>query len=112
MGTLSKALNFNSAGLHPAYRVLLLALAVVAAPVAKSQEIDVGPLAPPDTSSPRATLKSFRTDMDQAFRPYYEMREFRVPDGEAPQLRAVACLNTSELPPCAPGGSPVKRRSF
>ena len=99
MGTRLRAFDFDYASLHIACRVMFLVLAVVAAPLAKSQEMLAGPLAPPDTSSPRATLKSFRTNMDQAFRAYYEMREFRLPEDDTTTNRAFACLNTSELPP-------------
>ena len=95
----SRAFSGSPAALRPAYGVLLLALAVVAIPRAHSQEIDRSPLAPPDTSSPRATLKSFRTNMEQAFRAYYEEREFRFPDSVAATIRAVACLDSSQLPP-------------
>ena len=95
----SRAFSGSPAALRPAYGVLLLALAVVAIPRAHSQEIDSTPLAPPDTSSPRATLKSFRTNMEQAFRAYYEEREFRFPDSVAATIRAVACLDSSQLPP-------------
>ena len=99
MGTKPRVFSFDSAALHSASRVVLLLLAVIATPLAESQELGFSPLAPADTSSPRATLKSFRTNMDEAFRAYYEMQEFRLPDRRPALIRAFATLDTSELPP-------------
>jgi len=88
----------SRAFLRLARGVLLLALAVVAIPRVQSQEIDITPLLPPDTSSPRATLKSFRESMDRAFRAYYEGRDTRLSDAIAANERAIATLNTRQLP--------------
>ncbi|GMQ96182.1 MAG: hypothetical protein BMS9Abin14_699 [Gammaproteobacteria bacterium] len=98
-GPTFRALNFSSAALRFACGVLLLVLAVVAIPRAHSQEIDITPLAPPDTSSPRATLRSFRENMDKAFRAYYEGRDTLLSDARAAYERAIASLDTRQLPP-------------
>ena len=94
-----RAFSFSSAALRPVYGVLLLALAVVAIPRAHSQEINYTPLAPPDTSSPRATLKSFHDNMELAFRRFYEQWDSSLLGTTAAENRAVACLDVSQLPP-------------
>ncbi|GMQ75112.1 MAG: hypothetical protein BMS9Abin01_0356 [Gammaproteobacteria bacterium] len=58
----------------------LLLLSLGALPQGLAAQEFVGPLEPADTSSPRATLKSFRENFERAFRDYYEMTEFRVRD--------------------------------
>lgn len=79
-------------------RVSLLVLAIVAVPRAFAQEI-ISPLAPPDTSSPRATLESFRTNTEIAFRGLYDGRDKMQPFEWEALARAVECLDTSRLPP-------------
>ena len=71
----------------------LLALLVLAAPWAHAQEIAVSPLAPPDTSSPRATLESFRANTELAFRGLYDGRDKMQPLEWQALTRAVACLD-------------------
>ena len=80
-----------------AVRALLLAFALGASPVARSQDAFVSPLAPPDTSSPRATFKSFRENTERAFRQYHEGEPLTRLEDEA-RRRAVACLDTSRFP--------------
>ena len=62
-----------------------------------SAETDEHPLKPPDTASPRATLSSFISALEDAFRIGSDPQS----DGESyPVLmRAVRCLDTSQLPP-------------
>jgi MscS family membrane protein len=73
---------------------------VFASPPAQALEGYVSPLAPPDTSSPRATLKSFRDNMELAYRDFYEGRYGKtLPYATAGQERAVGCLDSSQLPP-------------
>jgi MscS family membrane protein len=95
----SSMLKISPATLHPAYGVLLVALMVFAIPGAQSLELGPTPLAPPDTSSPRATLKSFRADMELAFRRFYEQWDSSLLGTTAAEKRAVACLDASQLPP-------------
>ncbi len=91
--------GFPAATVRSVPGVLLLVLAVSAAAQAQSPEFDPTPLAPPDTLSPRATLKSFRENMDSAFRPFIEGRSSRLPAAGAAEKRATACLDTTRLPP-------------
>ena len=56
-------------------------------------------LAPPDTSSPRATLKSFLSSFEDAFRPLVDGQSDRVPYSDPAYVRAFRTLDTSELPP-------------
>ncbi|NCF80642.1 MAG: mechanosensitive ion channel, partial [Proteobacteria bacterium] len=81
-----------------ALRVLLLLLALGVAPHASALEEFISPLEPADTSSPRATLKSFRDNYDRAMRVYYEVRSRDLVD-RAAQVRALRTLDTSKLPP-------------
>lgn len=53
------------------------------------------PLSPPDTSSPRATLKSFLENFEAAYRPFYEEDE---KPREAAVFRVLRTLDSSELP--------------
>lgn len=78
---------------------LLLALTLGMAPPGLAAEEFVSPLAPADTSSPRATLKSFRENFNRAFRDYYEMRSFTLTDDPAAAVRTRRVLDTSKLPP-------------
>jgi MscS family membrane protein len=57
------------------------------------------PLAPPDTSSPRATLKSFLENFETAFRPLYDGKLDHAPYRTPAQIRTVRTLDTSEAPP-------------
>jgi len=84
-------------GVRFAMRVLLAVLALASIPAAYSQDAYLSPLAPPDTSSPRATFESFRENIERAFRSYYEGRPRTHLQDEALR-RAVACLDTSRFP--------------
>lgn len=79
-------------------RTLVLVLAIGVAPQAPAAQEFVSPLEPADTSSPRATLKSFRENFDRAFRRYYETRAVNVID-HAAQTRTIRTLDDSKLPP-------------
>jgi MscS family membrane protein len=79
--------------------VSILVLMIVALPRAYAEEIVISPLAPPDTSSPRATLESFRTNTEIAFRGLHDGRDKMQPFEWQALARAVACLDSSELPP-------------
>jgi MscS family membrane protein len=98
-------------------RVLLLAVCATGLNTGRAQEtasekgeaaspqleVDVAlisPLALPDTSSPRATLKSFVDNFEATFRPYHENRTTKIPRRETPTaIRMLRTLDTSELPP-------------
>ncbi len=64
-----------------------------------AQEVVSNPLAPPDTSSPSATLKSFRENMEAAYREFYESPDVPVPSRTAAQYRGLRTLDESQLPP-------------
>lgn len=85
--------------LRALFAAILVSLAMAANLQAQSAESEADPLAPADTSSPRATLKSFRENMDDAFRAYLEEKDAPVPPLGAAEKRAVDCLDTSALPP-------------
>jgi MscS family membrane protein len=91
--------SLSSMTLWPAFAAIPLVLAIVWTAQAQSNESGVDPLAPADTSSPRATLKSFRENMDSAFRAYWETEDASLPKIGAAWKRAVDCLNTSQLSP-------------
>ncbi len=78
---------------------LLLALTLAMVPQGLAAEEFVSPLEPADTSSPRATFKSFREDFDRAFRDYYEMKAFTLASDPAAAVRTRRTLDTSKLPP-------------
>jgi MscS family membrane protein len=78
--------------------LLLLVLALVIMPPVGAAEEFVSPLEPADTSSPRATLESFRDNFDRAYRPYYELRLPEVID-RAAVMRVLRTLDDSDLPP-------------
>lgn len=62
------------------------------------------PLAPPDTSSPRAQLRSFLTDAREAWTIYLtsdEPRRERFRRAGRRIKRAVRCLDLSEVPPAS-----------
>ena len=61
-------------------------------------EIEQHPLAPPDTSSPRATLRSFIETMDKA---YLKQLELGPRNEAAVELlsRAARCLDMSKIAP-------------
>ena len=86
-GTAAKALG-----------ALLLAGALGFAPGAVAMEKSISPLEPADTSSPRATLKSFRDNFDRAFRKYYEVRTPDLIDHPS-VARTIRTLDGSDLPP-------------
>lgn len=78
---------------------LMLSAALVASPLARAAEPEfISPLEPADTSSPRATLKSFRENFDRAFRDFYELRDPKLVDRTS-QGRAIRTLDASQLPP-------------
>jgi len=77
---------------------LLLVLALGLSPHGVAAEEYISPLEPADTSSPRATLKSFKDNFERAFRKYYELRIPDVVDRSA-QLRTIRTLDVSQLPP-------------
>jgi MscS family membrane protein len=97
VGWRKAAAGFPAAPVRSVPGVLLVVLAVSAAAQAQSPQFGPTPLAPPDTSSPRATLKSFRENMDSAFRPFIEGRSSRLPAAGAAEKRAMA-----KLPPDVP----------
>lgn len=76
---------------------VVLALALAASAAAHAQASYVSPIEPPDTSSPRATFKSFRENMQRAFSEYHEGRSATHLQLEA-EARAVATLDTSRFP--------------
>ena len=84
-----------------ALRVLPLFLALSIAEAGQASESDPSPLSPPDTSSPRATLKSFRENMETAYRAFYESRNVPLPQSVPAQIRGIRCLDTSRLPPAS-----------
>lgn len=67
----------------------------------------ISPLALPDTSSPRATLRSFVDNFEAAFRAYYEYHSAKIPRRESHEaIRAIRTLDMSGVPP-----SQVPRRA-
>lgn len=84
-----------------ALQTLLFLLAISIAEAGHALELDPSPLSPPDTSSPRATLKSFRANMEMAYRAFYESRDVPLPEGTPAQMRGIRCLDTSQLPPAS-----------
>jgi MscS family membrane protein len=83
--------------------VAVLMLSVAVSPLqAADPEISAdaynNPLSPPNTSSPRATLRSFLENFEKAYRPVYEGDEFPFPS-EAEIFRILRTLDTSELAP-------------
>jgi MscS family membrane protein len=79
-------------------RILFLVLAVGVAPSTLAMDDFVSPLEPADTSSPRATLKSFKENFERTYRRYYEERNEDLID-RAAQARNIRTLDTSALPP-------------
>ncbi len=79
-------------------RFPLLILILGIAPHVIADEEFVSPLEPADTSSPRATLKSFREDFNRAFRDYYDLKAFSITN-VASTSRAKRVLDASKLPP-------------
>lgn len=78
--------------------LLLLVLSLAIAPQVLAQDDYVSSLEPADTSSPRATLKTFRENFERAFREFYKFNEFDYVDSASEQ-RAVRTLDTRSLPP-------------
>jgi len=95
----SRVFHLPQVWFWPAAAVILFALTIVSAPQAKAAETEIDLLAPANTSSPRETLKSFRTNMDKAFRVYIETPDAPLPDAGPAEKRAIDCLDTSEFPP-------------
>lgn len=79
--------------------IVLIVAALIAMPQGYAREVRDSLLAPPDTSSPRETLESFLENMDRAFRAYYEGQDDVPPAAGTAEMRALACLDTSQLPP-------------
>jgi MscS family membrane protein len=94
----SKNFSFLSVLFRPALGVVLLGLAI-GIPRVQAGDIAISPLAPADTSSPRATLKTFLANMDEAYRAYSDGRRSTLPRGGVANNRALACLDTSQFPP-------------
>ena len=83
-------------------RIRLFCLLVLFATIILPQwdaKADEDPLAPPDTSSPRATLKSFLENFETAFRPFYDGKLDHTPISTPARIRAVRTLDTSKVPP-------------
>jgi MscS family membrane protein len=78
--------------------VVLLVLVLGVAPRGFAQEEFISPLQPADTSSPRATLKSFKENFEWAWRDYYRLRDISLVDKVA-AARLIRTLDSSELPP-------------
>jgi MscS family membrane protein len=57
---------------------------------------EVNPLAPPDTTSPRATITTFLDEMNSAVAAYLANRR---PEARGHAERAVRCLNLEKVPP-------------
>ena len=92
------------AGVSPPHRerVALAFLAIVLslgfAHQGHADERFMSPLEPPDTSSPRATLKSFRENFYRAWEDFYRLRIEEEID-RAAQARSLRTLEQSKLPP-------------
>lgn len=82
--------------------LFLFLLAPGFTPQVLAQDDYVSPLEPADTSSPRATLKTFRENFERAYRDFYKLNELDVFD-RASRVRARRTLDTSELPPVQRG---------
>ncbi len=93
-----KGFGSPSAALWPVVGVVLL-LVAMGTPQALAGDVAMSPLVPADTSSPRATLKTFLENMEAAFRAYSDGRRSSLPRGGVEELRAISCLDTSQLPP-------------
>jgi MscS family membrane protein len=78
--------------------ILTLVATLVIAPQTLADDEFISPLEPADTSSPRATLKSFRSNFNRTWRDYYQYRRPEDVD-RASQLRVLRTLDTSKLPP-------------
>jgi MscS family membrane protein len=78
--------------------ILTLVATLVIAPQTLADDEFISPLEPADTSSPRATLKSFRSNFNRTWRDYYQYRRPEDVD-RASQLRVLRTLDISKLPP-------------
>jgi MscS family membrane protein len=101
----TKMLNSKKKGLEPMSRtttivrgLVLVLLTLTATPQVRALEDYVSPLEPPDTSSPRATLKAFRENFERGFRDFYKLHDFKFVDRPS-QVRAQRTLDLSKLPP-------------
>lgn len=74
--------------------VLVLATLAVTAP-SNARAQSIGVLAPPDTSSPRATLRSFLDNMEVAYRPFIDGTSKELPIWSEAALRATLTMDTS-----------------
>jgi MscS family membrane protein len=81
-------------GPRPTARAALLAVLLAAGPAAVSGAEAVYPLDPPDRSSPRATLATFRDSFDRAWRLYAA----GSPSFAGPFDAARRCLDDSQIP--------------
>ena len=79
-------------------RTVLLLWVLGAAEPGLAAETGLSPLAPPDTSSPAATLKSFRENMEAAYREFYDSPTVPVPGGTPAQDRGIRSLDIRQLP--------------
>jgi len=77
---------------------ILLFCALGASEAGLAAETGFNPLSPPDTSTPAATLKSFRDNMEATYRAFYASPTVPVPYGSPSQSRVVRSLDTSQLP--------------
>lgn len=75
-------------------RTCLLLLVIIVNTADAAQALH--PLAPPDTSSPRATLTTFLDDMNKAVTAY---KAHQRAEARAHFFRAIRCLNLGEEPP-------------
>jgi hypothetical protein len=82
-----------------ALSAFLFLLAIGFAETGMASETGLSPLAPPDTSSPGAKLKSFRESTDAAYRAFYNSHDVPFPRGTSAQTRGIRTLDTSQLPP-------------
>jgi hypothetical protein len=80
----------------------VLAGILLLANVGHAAEIDLSihPLAPPDTSSPRATIKTFMDNMSDAVR---DFREGHRKEALYSTRRAAKCLDLEQEPPAIRG---------
>ena len=78
--------------------ILNLLLSVLLAPSESSAQNDPNPLKPADTTSPRATLKSFVDNMNSWYK-LIKTRDGKGPASQTPifKIRAVRCLDLSKI---------------
>jgi small-conductance mechanosensitive channel len=76
--------------------VVLVTVASGSPGMAESDAATMHPLAPPDTSSPRATLTSFLSSFEEAYRAVYDDR---VEDAKPPMRRLRRCFDLGNVSP-------------